>query len=88
MGAYFVLVWPMRIPHPALVFPETTLAIRDVRVYTNPDSDPIEHATVLVRSGIIVAVGPDIAIPQDTNILECPHCTVTAGFWNSHVHFY
>jgi imidazolonepropionase-like amidohydrolase len=85
-GAYFVLAWPMRNPHPALVFPETTLAIRDARVYTNPDSDAIEHATVLVRSGIIVAVGPDIAIPQDTNILECANCTVTAGFWNSHVH--
>ena len=86
-AAYFLLVWPMRNPHPALVFPETTLAIRDARVYTNPDSDPLEHATVLVRNGIIVAVGAKIAIPQDTNILECPHCTVTAGFWNSHVHF-
>jgi imidazolonepropionase-like amidohydrolase len=85
-ATYFLLVWPMRNPHPALIFPETTLAIRNARIYTNPDSDPIEHGTVLVRSGIIVGVGQNIAIPQDTNVLECPNCTVTAGFWNSHVH--
>ncbi|HEV1284567.1 MAG TPA: hypothetical protein VNU44_04625, partial [Bryobacteraceae bacterium] len=87
VATYFLLMWPLRNPHPALVFPETKLAIRDARVYINPDAEPIEHATVLVRSGIIVGVGQNIAIPQDTNILECPRCTVTAGFWNSHVHF-
>lgn len=87
LAAYFLLFWPLRNPHPPLTFPETTLAIRDVRVYTAPDSDPLDHATVLVRSGIVVAVGPNIDIPQNTNVLECPNCTVTAGFWNAHVHF-
>lgn len=84
---YFSLVYPLRDPHPRIVFPANTLAIRDVRVYATPDSDPVEHATVLARNGIIVGVGTDVAIPQDTRILECPNCTVTAGFWNSHVHF-
>jgi imidazolonepropionase-like amidohydrolase len=87
LAAYFLLFWPLRNPHPPLTFPETTLAIRDVRVYTAPDSDPLDHATVLVRSGIVVAVGPNIDIPQNTNVLDCPNCTVTAGFWNAHVHF-
>jgi imidazolonepropionase-like amidohydrolase len=86
-GAYLLLAWPLRSPHPPLIFPDTTLAIRDVRIYITPDSDPIDHGTVLVRSGIIVAVGQNIAIPQDTNIIDCPNCTVTAGFWNSHIHF-
>ena len=84
--AYFLILWPLHNPHPKFVFPEGTLAIRDVRIYITPDSDPIEHATVLARTGIIVAAGQNIAIPQDTNIVECPNCTVTAGFWNSHVH--
>jgi imidazolonepropionase-like amidohydrolase len=83
---YFLLIWPLRTPHPKFVFPEGTLAIRDVRIYITPDSDPIEHATVLARTGIIVAAGQNVAIPQDTNIVECPNCTVTAGFWNSHIH--
>ncbi len=85
--AYFLILWPLHNPHPKFVFPEGTLAIRDVRIYITPDSDPIEHATVLARTGIIVAAGQNIAIPQDTNIVECPNCTVTAGFWNSHIHF-
>jgi imidazolonepropionase-like amidohydrolase len=87
LAAYFLLVWPLHNPHPPRVFPEGTLAIRNVRIYIAPDSDPIEHATVLARTGIIVAVGQNITIPQDTNIVECPNCTVTAGFWNSHIHF-
>jgi imidazolonepropionase-like amidohydrolase len=86
-AAYFLLIWPLRNPHPIFVYPEGTIAIRDVRIYITPDSDPIEHGTVLARTGIIVAAGPNVAIPQDTNIVECANCTVTAGFWNSHIHF-
>jgi imidazolonepropionase-like amidohydrolase len=82
----FSFVLPMRNPHPAHILPQNTLAIRDARVYTTPDSDAIDHATVLVRNGVIVAVGQNISIPQNTQILECPNCTVTAGFWNSHIH--
>jgi len=87
LAAYFLLIWPLRNPHPKFVYPEGTIAIRDVRIYINPDSDPIEHGTVLARTGIIVAAGLNVAIPQDTNIVECANCTVTAGFWNSHIHF-
>ncbi len=84
---YFLFLWPLHDPHPKIIFPEGALAIRDVRIYITPDSDPIEHGTVLARTGIIVAAGQNITIPQDTNIVECPNCTVTAGFWNSHIHF-
>jgi imidazolonepropionase-like amidohydrolase len=84
---YFSFVFPLRDPHPRIVLPDTTLAIRDVRVYPTPDSGAIEHANVVVRNGVIVGVGADLAIPQNTQILECPNCTVTAGFWNCHVHF-
>ena len=87
LAAYFILLWPLHNPHPQLIFPEGTVAIRDVRIYITADSDPIDHGTVLARTGIIVAAGQNISIPQNTNIIECPNCTVTAGFWNSHIHF-
>src|SRR5580698_1192766 len=83
---YLLVIWPVHNPHPKFLFPEGTIAIRDVRIYISPDSDPIEHGTVLARTGIIVAAGQNVAIPQDTNIVECPNCTVTAGFWNAHIH--
>lgn len=86
-GFYFLFLWPLRNPHPQIQLPDNSLAIRDVRVYTTPDAEPLEHATVLTRNGVIVNVGQNIAIPQNTNIVECPNCTVTAGFWNSHIHF-
>lgn len=86
LAAYFLFLWPLHNPHPKFIFPEGTLAIRDVRIYIDPDSAPIEHGTVLARTGIIVAAGQNVAIPQNTNIVECPNCTVTAGFWNSHIH--
>ncbi len=83
---YLLFLWPLHNPHPKFVFPDGTLAIRDVRIYITPDSDPIEHGTVLARTGVIVAAGQHVEIPQDTNIVECANCTVTAGFWNSHIH--
>jgi imidazolonepropionase-like amidohydrolase len=85
-AGYLLFVFPLRNPHPPLIYPSETLAVRDVRMYIAPDSDPIDHATVLVRSGVIVAAGQNVVIPQDTQIIECAHCTVTAGFWNSHIH--
>jgi imidazolonepropionase-like amidohydrolase len=84
---YLLILFPLHNPHPSLVFPASTLAIRDVRIYITPDSDPIDHATILVRTGVIVAVGQEIAIPQNARIIDCPNCTVTAGFWNCHIHF-
>jgi imidazolonepropionase-like amidohydrolase len=86
LAAYFLILWPLHNPHPKFLFPEGTIALRDVRIYIRPDSDPIERGTVLARTGIIVAAGKNIEIPQNTNIVECPNCTVTAGFWNSHIH--
>jgi imidazolonepropionase-like amidohydrolase len=84
---YVLVVFPLHNPHPPLLFPQGILAVRDVRIYVAPDSDAIDHATILARSGVIVAVGQKIDIPQDTQIIDCPGCTVTAGFWNAHIHF-
>jgi imidazolonepropionase-like amidohydrolase len=84
---YFLFFFPVRNPHPPLLFPEGALGIRDVRIYITPDSEPIDHGTVLARNGVIVAVGQNIDIPQNTQIIQCRNCTVAAGFWNCHIHF-
>jgi imidazolonepropionase-like amidohydrolase len=56
------------------------LAIRDAKIYTSPEVPPLEHGTVLVRNGIIEAVGPDVTLTPDAQVLGCEHCVVTAGF--------
>ncbi|MDR0181874.1 amidohydrolase family protein [Lysobacter arvi] len=65
-----------------------TLAIVGARVYPAPDAAPIDDATVLVRDGRIAAVGPRkrVDVPRGVRVVDARGTTVTAGFWNSHVH--
>jgi imidazolonepropionase-like amidohydrolase len=63
------------------------LAVRDVRVLPSPDATPIDRATVVIDGGQIIAVGPDAPIPKSAQVIPGEGRVVTAGFWNSHVHF-
>ncbi|HEY0333514.1 MAG TPA: amidohydrolase family protein [Stenotrophomonas sp.] len=64
------------------------IAIVGARVYADPRAEAMEQATVLVRDGRIAEVGPtaSVVVPAGTTILQARGMTVTAGFWNSHVH--
>ena len=64
------------------------LAIVGARILPSPDETPIEHGTVLVRDGTIVAVGPSkrVRVPQGAEVIDAKGMTLTAGFWNAHVH--
>jgi imidazolonepropionase-like amidohydrolase len=87
-GAFWALeVFPRHGSHPPLKLAKGTLAIQHARIYTSPTAPPIEDGTVLVRDGLIAAVGPDLPLPAGTMTLPCDGCVVTAGFWNAHVHF-
>ncbi len=79
--------YPRHNSHPPLRLARGTLAIEHARIYISPTDPPIEDGTVLVRDGVIAAVGPQVAVPPDAQIVPCDHCVVTAGFWNTHVHF-
>jgi imidazolonepropionase-like amidohydrolase len=87
VALYALVFWPLRDPHPASRPSLGVLAIRDARIYPSPDEPPIDHATILVRDGRVIAVGGEIQIPADAQVIPCDHCIVVAGFWNSHVHF-
>jgi len=63
------------------------VAIRDVRVYPSPDAKPIDGVSVVLRAGRIEAVGPEVRVPEAAEVLSPDGGVVTAGFWNSHVHF-
>jgi imidazolonepropionase-like amidohydrolase len=64
------------------------LALVGAKIYRSPTEQPIEHGSILVRDGRINAVGPSSAvkIPRGTPTIDCTGLTITAGFWNSHVH--
>jgi hypothetical protein len=64
------------------------LALVHAKIYPAPTEPPIENGAILVRAGRILAVGPSptITVPPDATVIDCKGLTVTAGFWNSHVH--
>jgi imidazolonepropionase-like amidohydrolase len=65
------------------------LALVGAKIYPSPDSPPIADGTVLIRDGKIVAVGArrDIKVPASDSVIDCKGFTLTAAFWNCHVHF-
>src|SRR5512139_2093670 len=73
---------------PAAHAEEQRLAITGARLYSSPDSEPISDAVIVIEGAKIKAVGPaaSIKIPPNYRILKLSGATVTAGFWNSHVH--
>ena len=68
---------------------EQTLALVGGTVYVSPTAAPLRDAIVVVSGGTIAAVGNrnDVQVPQHARIIDCSGRSLTAGFWNSHVHF-
>jgi imidazolonepropionase-like amidohydrolase len=66
-----------------------TLALVGGTVYPSPTTVPLKDAVVILSGGTISAVGSrsDIQVPQNARVIDCSGRSLTAGFWNSHVHF-
>ncbi len=77
------------LAHGAAAQTAAPLALTGATVYPAPDQPAIPNAVILLREGRIAAVGPQgsVTVPAGTDTLDCTGLTVTAGFWNSHVHF-
>lgn len=66
------------------------LALVGATIYVNPTEEPIQDGVVLIRDGTIAAVGTRTSVPisPGSETIDCSGDTITAGFWNSHVHFF
>ena len=53
-------------------------ALRDVRIVTAP-GQVLERGVLVVRDGVISAVGADVPIPEDARIWSRPGCTLYPG---------
>jgi len=58
-------------------------------IYVSATEEPIRNGVVLVNDTKIAAVGTrgQVKIPRAAQVVNCAGRTITAGFWNSHVHF-
>lgn len=61
-------------------------AIRDVRVFDGERT--LANATVVVREGRVVAVGPNAAIPAGLEVVDGRGRTLLPGLIDAHVHTY
>jgi imidazolonepropionase-like amidohydrolase len=70
--------------------PDGNLALTGATIYVNPTEDPTTDGVLLIENGKITEVGTrsSVQVPPGTVTLDCSGCTITAGFWNSHVHFF
>ena len=66
-----------------------TLAIVGARIYTSATEAPIADGVVVMTGTTISAVGrrDQVRVPDQATVLDGKGLTVTAGFWNAHVHF-
>lgn len=62
------------------------LALKDARVHTIVDDQPLEDATVLVDDGVITDVGANVDVPNDATIYDADGNDVTPGLVDAHSH--
>lgn len=56
-----------------------TIVIRNARIVVSPGK-VLEHATLVMRAGVIASVGTSVAIPADAEIIEGDSLTLYPGF--------
>jgi imidazolonepropionase-like amidohydrolase len=67
----------------------TVMALVGAKVYASPTAQPIDDAVVVMTDGKIAAIGTrgQVQTPKTAQVIDCKGKVITAGFWNSHVHF-
>jgi imidazolonepropionase-like amidohydrolase len=63
--------------------------LQDVLIYASPLSEGVLDGVVVVRDGLVAAVGPraSVPVPEGARVIDAAGGVVVAGFQNSHVHF-
>ena len=74
---------------PAILASDEVTVLMGATVFTDPQVEPIEKAAVIINGDKITQVGPanEITIPHDATTIDLSGLYLTAGFWNSHVHY-
>ncbi len=64
-------------------------AIVGAKIYPAPFSDPVVNGIILIKDGKILEIGAqeNVSLPSNVEVLDASGLTITAGLWNSHVHF-
>lgn len=82
------LVFSLFAALPVYSFADDLSLVGAKKIYRSPEEAPIDNGAILIHDGKIRAFGPagSFRIPAGTKQIDCKNLTITAGFWNSHVH--
>jgi imidazolonepropionase-like amidohydrolase len=78
-----LVIWPAGTPAQQ---GGSTKAFTGARVIDGTGRAPVDNATILVRGGRIVAVGPAVTIPADAERVPLAGKTIIPGLVNAHGH--
>ena len=62
--------------------PDSVIALTNARIVT-VTGDTIERGTLVMDRDVIVALGPDVAIPQSARVIDCTGLTIYPGLIDS-----
>ena len=65
------------------------LALVGATIYASPTAAPITNGVLIIRDGKIAQIGKrsELKVSKSAEVIDCTGKFITAGFWNSHVHF-
>ncbi|WP_028116957.1 amidohydrolase family protein [Ferrimonas senticii] len=66
--------------------PRGTIAFVGGKVLTMEGEQVIENGTVIVTDNKIVAVGADVALPEDADVIDISGKTIMPGLYDAHAH--
>src|SRR5678815_5326501 len=75
-------------PAKFLVSSSQVIAIRAGRLFDSRSGSMLSNQVVLIRGDRIADVGPSVAIPPDTRVIDLSSATVMPGMIDAHVHVY
>ncbi len=66
------------------------LALTGATIFASPTARAVKNSMVLIDGEKIIAVetADGRIVPDECRVIDCTGNTITAGFWNSHVHFF
>ena len=85
---WFLILIALLVAAPAAAQQGEAILLRPARVFDGVDPRPHMGWSVLVRGERIEAVGPNLAAPAGTRVMELPGMTLMPGMIEGHAHLF
>jgi imidazolonepropionase-like amidohydrolase len=80
------LVFAQVSPADTVPAPARPIVLKAARLFDSVSGNVIEHGMVVVSGSKIVAVGSDVKIPDNAQVIDLGDATLLPGFIDAHVH--